>query len=89
MTVNEMERSFVRRQNTKLSYPVFLVVAVCCLSLYVPEIISFTVLFAVMIVEGNCQLVHGMERDRFALFPVCYQVLEAIWQPLIETIAED
>jgi len=45
--------------------------------------------FPVAIVKGNCQLVHGIEGDGFALFPVCYQVLKAIWQPLIKTMAED
>ena len=41
------------------------------------------ILFPVAIVEGDCQLVYGMEGSGFALFPVCYQILEAIWQPLI------
>jgi len=49
--------------------------------------ISFVVLFPVAIVEGDCQLVHGMEGGGFFLFPVCYQILEAIWQSLVETMA--
>jgi len=43
--------------------------------------------FPVAIVEGDCQLVHSMERNGLALFPVRYQILEAIWQPLIEIMA--
>jgi len=45
------------------------------------------VLFPVAIVEDDCQLVHGMERNGFALFPVCYQILEVIWQSLMKTMA--
>jgi len=47
------------------------------------------ILFPVAIVEGNCQLVYGMEESGFAMFSVCYQILETIWQSLIETIAEN
>jgi len=47
------------------------------------------VLFLMAIVKDDCQSIYGMEGGRFALFPVCYQVLEAIWQPLIEMMAED
>jgi len=61
--------------------------AVYCLSLHVPEIISFMISFPVMIVKGNCQLVYGMEKNGLALFQVRYQILEAIWQSLIETMA--
>jgi len=43
--------------------------------------------FPVAIVEGDCQLIHGMEKDGFSLFPVCYQVLEAIWQSLVKVMA--
>jgi len=28
-----------------------------------------------------------MEGGGFFLFPVCYQILEAIWQSLVETMA--
>jgi len=45
--------------------------------------------FPVAIVKGNCQLVHGMARDEFALFLVHYQILEVIWQPLIKMMAEN
>jgi len=61
--------------------------AVCCVLFRIPEMISFTVSFPVAIVEGDCQLIHGLEGVGFALFPVCYQILEAIWQPLVETMA--
>jgi len=39
-----------------------------------PEYISgfTTISFPVAIVEGNCQLVHGMKGSEFAMFPVCY-----------------
>ena len=65
----------------------FLVVTVCCLLLHIAETISFTILFPVAIVEGDRQLIHGMEGGGFPLFPVCYQVLEAIWQSLIKAMA--
>jgi len=65
----------------------FSVVTVCCLLLCIAEMILFAILFPVAIVEGDCQLIHGMERDGFSLFPVCYQVLEAIWQSLVEAMA--
>jgi len=61
--------------------------AVCCLLLHIMEMISFTVSFPVAIVESDCQLVHGIEESGFSLFPVCYQILEAIWQSLIEPMA--
>jgi len=70
-------------------FTLFSVVAVCCLLLRIPETVSFTVSFPVAIIEGNCQLVHSMKESEFSLFLVCYQVLKAIWQPLIETIVED
>jgi len=63
------------------------VVTVCCLLLCVAEMISFTISFPVAIVEGDYQLIYGMEDGGFSLFPVCYQVLEAIWQSLVEAIA--
>jgi len=50
-------------------------------------VILFTILFPVAIVKDDCQLVHGMEGNGFALFPVCYQILEVIWQTLIEAMA--
>jgi len=49
--------------------------------------ISFTISFPVAIVEGDCQLIHGMEGGGFSLFLICYQVLEAIWQSLVEAMA--
>jgi len=57
----------------------FLVVTVCCLLLHIAETISFAISFPVAIVEGDCQLIHGMEGGGFPLFLVCYQVLEVIW----------
>jgi len=51
------------------------------------EAISFVISFPVAIVEGDCQLIHGMERGGFSLFPVRYQVLEAIQQSLIKAMA--
>jgi len=68
-------------------FPLFLVVAVCCLLFRIPETISFAILFLVVIVKGNCQLIHGMEGSGFSLLLVCYQVLEVIWQSLIEAMA--
>jgi len=70
-------------------FTLFSVVVVCCLLLCIPETVSFTVSFPVAIVEGDCQLVHSMKGSEFSLFLVHYQVLKAIWQPLIETIVED
>jgi len=71
-----------------LSYStLFLVVTVCSLLLRIVETISFTILFPVAIVEGDCQLIHGMEGGMFSLFPVCYQVLEVIWQSLVKVMA--
>jgi len=60
--------------------------AVCCVLLHIPEMISFAILFPIAIVEGDCQLIHGLEGIGFALFLVCYWILEAIWQPLVETM---
>jgi len=51
------------------------------------EVISFAISFPVTIVEGDRQLIHGMEGGGFSLFPVRYQVLEAIWQSLIKAMA--
>jgi len=65
----------------------FLVVTVCCLLLRIAETVSFVISFPVAIVEGDCQLIHGMEKGGFSLFPVCYQVLEAIWQSLVKVMA--
>jgi len=65
----------------------FSVVTVCCLLLRIAETISFTISFPVAIVEGDRQLIHGMEGGGFLLFPVHYQVLEAIWQSLIKAMA--
>jgi len=70
-------------------FTLFSVVVVCCLLLHIPETVSFIVSFPVAIVEGDCQLVHSMKGSEFSLFLVHYQVLKAIWQPLIETIVED
>ena len=86
ITGDEMEQSFVRRQSTE-PFSLFSVVAVCCLLLHITKMILFAILFPVAIVEDNCQLVHNMEGSVFSLFPVCYQILEAIWQSLIEMIA--
>jgi len=61
--------------------------AVCCILLCIPEAILFAILFPIAIVESDCQLIHGLEGIGFALFPVCYRILEAIWQPLVETMA--
>jgi len=36
------------------------------------ETISFAILFLVVIVEGDCQLIYGMEGDGLSLFSVCY-----------------
>jgi len=68
-------------------FTLFLVVTVCCFLLHVSETISFAVLFLVTIVESDCQFIHGMEGDGFSLFPICYQVLEAIRQSLVEAMA--
>ena len=53
------------------------------------ETISFAILFLVAIVEGDCQLIYGMEGGGLSLFSVCYQVLEAIWQSLVEVMAQN
>jgi len=53
-------------------------VAICCLLFHVLEIVLFTVSFPVTIVKGDCQLVYGMERSKFSLFLVRYQILEVI-----------
>jgi len=53
--------------------------AVCCILLRIPETISFAISFPIVIVESDCQLIHGLEGIGFALFLVCYQILEAIW----------
>jgi len=52
---------------------------VCSLLLRIAKMISFAISFLVAIVEGDCQLIHGIEGGGFSLFPVRYQVLEAIW----------
>jgi len=65
----------------------FSVVTVCCLLLHIAEMVSFAISFPVVIVEGDCQLIHSMEGGGFSLFPVRYQVLEAIWQSLIKAMA--
>jgi len=61
--------------------------AVCCFLLRIAEMISFAVSFPVAIVKSDCQLVHGMEGSGFSLFSVRYQILEAIWQSLVEAMA--
>jgi len=60
-------------------FPLSLVMAVCCVLFRIPETISFAVSFPIAIVKGDCQLIHGLEGIGFALFPVCYRILEAIW----------
>jgi len=40
----------------------------------------------IAIVEGDYQLIHSMEGGGFSLFPVLYQVLEVIWQSLVEAM---
>ena len=83
-----MKQSGALQEGRVLShFLLFLVVTVCCLLLYVLEMISLIVSFLVAIVESDCQLVHGIEEGGFSLFPVCYQILEAIWQSLVEMIA--
>jgi len=61
--------------------------AVCCVLLHIPETILFTILLPIAVVKSDCQLIHGLEGIWFALFPVCYRILEAIWQTLVETMA--
>ena len=61
--------------------------AVYCVLFRIPETISFAILFPIAIVESDCQLVHGLEGIGFALFLICYRILKAIWQPLVETVA--
>ena len=83
-----MGQSGALRGGGELSHStLFSVVTVCCLLLHIAETVSFTILFPVAIVEGDCQLIHGMEEGRFFLFPVRYQVLEAIWQSLVKAMA--
>ena len=83
-----MGQSGALRGGGELSHStLFSVVTVCCLLLYIAETVSFAILFPVAIVEGNCQLIHGMEGGGFSLFPVRYQVLEAIWQSLVKVMA--
>ena len=65
----------------------FSVVTICCLLLHIAEAISFAISFPVAIVEGDRQLIHNIEGGGFSLFPVCYQVLEAIRQSLIKAMA--
>jgi len=60
-------------------FPLSSVMAVCCVLLRILETISFTVSFSIVIIEGDYQLIHGLEGIGFALFPVCYRILEAIW----------
>jgi len=75
-----MRQSGALRGGGELSHStLFSVVTVCCLLLHIAETISFAISFLVAIVEGDCQLIHGMERGGFSLFPVRYQVLEVIW----------
>jgi len=83
-----MRRSGALRGGRELSHStLFSVVTVCCLPLRIAETVSFTISFPVTIVEGDCQLIHGMEEGGFSLFPVRYQVLEAIWQSLVKAMA--
>jgi len=70
-------------------FTLFSVVAVCCFLYCVLEMISFMVLFPVTIVKSDCQLIHSMEGGGFSLFPVCYQVLEVIWQSLVKAMAQN
>jgi len=83
-----MRRSGALGEGKVLSHSIlFSVVTVCCLLLRIAETISFAISFPVAIVEGDCQLIHGMEGGGFSLFPVCYQVLKAIWQSLVKAMA--
>ena len=82
LTGDKTERS-LRKQSTEP----FSVMAVCCLLLYIVEMVAFAVLFPVAIVKSDCQLVYSMEGSGFSLFLVCYQILEVIWQSLIELMA--
>jgi len=83
-----MRWSGALRGGRELSHStLFSVVIVCCLLLHIAEMVSFAISFPVVIVEGDCQLIHGMEGGGFSLFPVRYQVLEAIWQSLIKVMA--
>jgi len=83
-----MRRSGALRGGGELSHStLFSVVTVCCLLLHIAEMVSFAISFPVMIVKGDCQLIHGIEESGFFLFPVRYQVLEAIWQSLVKVIA--
>jgi len=70
-------------------FTLFSVVAICCFLFCVLETISLVVSFPVTIVKSDCQLVHGMKGGGFFLFLVCYQVLEAIWQSLVEVMAQN
>jgi len=83
-----MRRGRALRGGRELSHStLFSVVTVCCLLLRIAETVSFAISFPVAIVEGDCQLIHGMEGGGFSLFPVRYQVLEAIRQSLIKVMA--
>jgi len=44
--------------------------------LHVLEMVLFVILFPVVIVKSDYQLVYGIERGGFALFLVCYQILD-------------
>ena len=68
-------------------FTLFSVVTVYCLLLHIVKMVSFAISFPVAIVEGDCQLIHGIEGGGFSLFPVHYQVLEAIWQSLVKAMA--
>jgi len=83
-----MRWSGALRGGRVLSYSIlFSVVIVCCLLFHIAETILFAILFPVAIIEGDHQLIHSMEGGGFSLFPVCYQVLETIWQSLVKAMA--
>jgi len=83
-----MRQSRALQEGGVLSHStLFLVVTVCCLLLCITETILFAISFPVAIVKDDCQLIHGMKGGGFFLFPVCYQVLEVIWQSLAEVMA--
>ena len=83
-----MRRSGALQGGRVLSHStLFSVVTICCLLLRIAEAILFAISFPVAIVEGDCQLIHGMEGGGFSLFPVRYQVLEVIRQSLIKAMA--
>jgi len=78
MIEDEMGRSFVRRQRSGLFSLVF---GYSCLLRPFPY--SGNDLVRGFVPNSDCrgdrQLIHGLEGIGFALFPVCYRILEVIW----------